>query len=93
MKRFYEFDWDERNESHIAEHRVIADEVEQCFFNPYWLRKKPRSNRRHYLYGRTDGGKYLFIVFDDMGEAIARPVTAMDMDEREKSVYHQNVRS
>ena len=93
MKRFYDFDWDEQNESHIAYHGVTPEEVEQCFFNPYWLRKKPKSNRRYYLHGRTDGGRYLFVVFDEIEEGVARPVTALDMDDREKSLYRQHVRS
>jgi len=93
MKRFYDFDWDEQNENHIARHHVTPDEVEACFFNPYWLRKKPGLGNRYYLYGRTNGGRYLFVVFDDIGGAVARPVTALDMDDRERTIYHQHVRS
>ena len=56
------FEWDEYNEEHIAEHSVTPDEVEACFFNPYILKRKKRGKRRYYLYGQTDGGRYLFIV-------------------------------
>jgi uncharacterized DUF497 family protein len=39
--RFIGFEWDERNEGHIAGHSVTPEEVEACFFNPYvWKRKK-----------------------------------------------------
>lgn len=89
LKRFYDFDWDERNEQHIAQHRVTVEEVEQCFFNHNFIRKKPKSRNRYYLYGQTDSGRYLFIVFDDLGYATARPVTAMNMDDREKAFYRR----
>ncbi len=85
-----EFDWDEANEGHIRErHHVAAEEVEQCFSNPHKITQKPKSEDRYYLFGRTDGGRYLFIVFQYKGFGIIRPISARDMDKDERRFYER----
>ncbi len=46
----------------VAKHRIEPWEVEQALFNePYKLRRVEEGKSR--FYGRTDAGRYLFIVF------------------------------
>jgi len=97
--RFTGFEWDEYNEEHIAKRNVTPDEVEACFFNPYiWKRKKRSKARvivreqRYYLYGQTDGGRYLFIVFELYEGGIVRPISARDMENGEKRYFQRQRR-
>ena len=104
--RFTGFEWDDYNEEHIAKHDVVPDEVEACFFNPYiWKRKKDSKSRardrfprgvreeRYYLYGQTDGGRYLFIVFELYSGGVVHPISARDMDAHEKRYFQRQRRS
>lgn len=86
------FEWDEYNEEHIAEHSVTPDEVEACFFNPYIWKRKKRSRKRYYLYGQTDGGRYLFIVFELYKDGTVRPISARDMDRHERRYFQRQRR-
>ena len=90
--RFIGFEWDERNEEHIAEHSVTPEEVEACFFNPYIWKRKKRSRRRYYLYGQTDGGRYLFIVFELYSDGVVRPISARNMNSVERRYFHRQRR-
>lgn len=65
-----DFDWDEDNEPKLWErHQVSADEAEEVFFNPNVVRSARKLGRTHsreeryYLFGRTDAGRPLFLVF------------------------------
>ena len=80
------FKWDEDTIDHIANHGVRPDEVEEVAFEDYPYIRKGKRGRR-YLYGKTLGGRYLFIVyvFADMG--IAQVITARDMDDKERRLY------
>ena len=91
---FVEFEWDEYNESKIwNKHRVTADETEDCFFNTHVLKKKPSSSDRYYLYGKTNGGRYLFIVFQYKKDIkFIRPISARNMTSGEFSVYGRSLK-
>lgn len=80
------FKWDEDTIDHIANHNVTPDEVEEVAFegSPYIC--KGRGGRR-YLYGKTIGGRYLFIVYVLAGMGIAQVITARDMDDKERRYY------
>ena len=90
--RFIGFEWDDYNEGHIAEHNVSPEEVEECFFNPYVWKRKKRSRKRYYLYGQTNGGRYLFIVFELYPSGIVRPISARDMEEAERRYFKRQRR-
>jgi len=99
--RFVGFEWDDYNEGHIAEHNVSPEEVEECFFNPYVWKRKKGSKKRYYLYGQTDGGRYLFIVFElypsdaagaAVSDGIVRPISARDMEEAERRYFKRERR-
>ena len=83
----WEFEWDENNEAEIAFHRVQPEEVEQCFFNRHLRKRKPKSTDRWYLFGRTDGGRALFVVYQKRGENLIRPITSYDLPAGFKKKY------
>lgn len=80
------FDWDEENESHIAEHGVAIFEVEEAilFCKPFYQRGR---EGKYIAYAVTKDGRYLFIVFVIKGSGKIRVISARDMAEKEKSYY------
>ena len=80
------FDWDEKNEDHIAEHGVTIFEVEEAisFCKPVYQRSK---KGRYIAYAVTEDGRYLFIVFVFKGKGRIRVITARDMAKKEKRYY------
>ena len=85
-----EFEWDEENEEKVLSHGIRPEEVEQCFFNRHLRKRKPKSIDRWYLFGRTDGGRALFIVYQKRGD-IARPITAYDLPPAFRRKYGQKI--
>ena len=86
--KYKSYEWDEINVDHILRHDVAPEEVEEaCFDNPFILRGK---DGRYLIYGKTNDGRYLFIVLADKGHGVVRTITARDMDEKEKHLYHKN---
>jgi uncharacterized DUF497 family protein len=75
----WDFDWDDHNEAKVLLHDVRPEEVEECFFNRHLRKRKPKAVDRWYLFGRTDGGRPLFIVYQDRGGGVVRPMTAYDL--------------
>ena len=66
----------------ITRHAVTPDEVEEAFFNsPLKVRKA--SSGKYLLYGRSDGGRYLFVVFA-WDETRVKAITARDMTKGER---------
>jgi len=66
----------------LARHAVTTDEVEEVFFNsPLKVRKA--SSGKYLLYGTSDSGRYLFVVFDWV-ETKVRVITARDMTKAER---------
>jgi uncharacterized DUF497 family protein len=80
-KRWYFFIWDEDNELHIARHRISVAEAEEVFFNRYVITPniKKHGPRRYRIDGRTNSGRYLRLIFEDMGEEMARIITGWDL--------------
>lgn len=69
----------------------ILEECEQVFFNRPWLvaddARHSESERRHFLQGRTDSGRYLMVVFVTRGKLV-RVVSARDMTMKERRAFH-----
>lgn len=78
--------WDDFNVNHIARHSVQWDEVEEVIQGKVRV-KKGRGERRYYIYGQTDSGRYLTIIADDKGRGTFYVVTARDMTRQEKRFY------
>ncbi len=82
----YSFDWDGKNEGHIAEHGVAIFEIEEAilFGKPSYQRSR---EDKYIAYGVTEEGRYLFIVFVIKGSGRIRVISARDMAEKEKRYY------
>ncbi|MBU1366639.1 MAG: BrnT family toxin [bacterium] len=80
------FDWDEKNEDHIAEHGVAIFEVEETilFSKPFYQRSR---EGKYIAYVVTKEGRYLFIVFVIKDSGRIRVISARDMSEKEKCYY------
>lgn len=83
--RIREFDWDEENLRHIARHGVEPEEAEEVFlFRTY---KRKTGSHRYLVLGRTGAGRRLMVVLERLPGAVARVVTARDMDGKERGLY------
>jgi hypothetical protein len=85
-----EFEWDENNEEKLLErHNVSALEAENCFANA-------STRRRHgddlFLLGVTDGGRMLFLVYEQKPNGVVRVYSAREMTDKERRVYRRNAR-
>lgn len=86
-----DFDWDEGNEDKIWElHRVTRDEVEEVFHSHPLVRKA--AENKYYVFGQTESGRYLFIVFVWKPNRVVRVITARDMDESERFGFRKSKR-
>lgn len=85
-----EFDWDENNEDKLlGRHDVTAAEAEESFANPNARR---RVGQRLLLLGVTDGGRMLFIVYEQKQDGIVRVLSARDMTDGERRAYRRTAK-
>ncbi len=69
----------------IEKHQVEPYEVEEAFFNPPYKVRRANSGK-YQLFGRSEDGRYLFIVFVWQGNEI-KPITARDMTDSERRFF------
>ncbi len=87
MIQYIEFEWDRHNEDKIQQrHNVLSEEAEECFFNRHKIR---RYGSRYWLYGQTDTGRYLFIVYIKKRADKVRVISARDMTDRERQHFRR----
>jgi len=85
-----EFEWDENNEDKLLErHNVSALEAEQCFANSNTRR---RNGDALLLFGVTDGGRMLFLVYEQKANGVVRVYSAREMTDNERRTYRRNAR-
>ena len=93
---FAGFDWDKGNAQKNEEsHNVSISECEQVFFNPNFGgidTKHSQDEDRYFIYGRTNAGKLLFVVYTVREEKI-RVISARDMNKRERNAYNEKVKN
>ncbi len=83
--RLKRFRWDEENEGHLAKHEVSPKEAEEaCRIAPKVRRGKCG---RYLVLGRTEEGRHLLVVLTYLGNGEVRPVTAREMDGKERALY------
>jgi uncharacterized protein len=72
-------------------HDVTIDEVEEVFYNKPLFRRGRKGNFKnenlYYVYGQSDNGRYLLIVFIYKKNRDALIITARDMDYKERKIY------
>ena len=88
------FELDEGNLTKIWEkHKVSWTECEQIFFNhPLVAARDERHSGeedRYYALGHTDAGRFLFVLFTIRKELV-RPISARDMNRKERKVYESS---
>jgi uncharacterized DUF497 family protein len=82
-----EFEWDEDNEEKLLErHGVSAAEAEQCFANRH---SKRRKGADLLLLGVTDGGRMLFLVYEQKKGGRVRVYHGRDMTPKERRTYRR----
>ena len=85
--RFKEYEWDDINIPHICRHAVTPQEVEEACFNAPLIIKG--GTNRYLVYGRSDSGRYLFIVAIYKDKNAIRPITARNMTDVERRLYNK----
>ena len=80
------FEWDERNEEHVAQHGMAIFEVEEAMLyrRPLYVRGR---EGKYVCYGITEEGRHLFVVFVFKDRGLVRVITARDMTRRDKRFY------
>ncbi len=87
MFRFRDFDWDATNEAHIAEHNVTSTETEEACINDAAVQRG--KDGLYYFFGRTDAGRFLFVVARLKAAGLLRPITARDMTSTERKRFRK----
>jgi uncharacterized DUF497 family protein len=71
------------NVRHCAEHGISKDEVEEVLFNASDA-DISRSSGRPVVFGDTDEGRHLMIVFEEIDDETIYPVTAFEVPRRKR---------
>jgi uncharacterized DUF497 family protein len=82
--------WDEWNEEHISRHGVDPEEVEEVLvglFAPPFTQRARRGTYR--ALGQTADGRYLAVFFALRSPGRVYPITARDMDAKERRAYRR----
>ena len=71
----------EGNVQRCAEHGVTPDEVEQVFENATDA-DISRTSGRPVIFGDTDAGRHLMVVYEEIDNGTVYPITAYDVPRR-----------
>jgi uncharacterized DUF497 family protein len=82
------FEWDDGNESHIAEHGVESWEAEEAIQDRRRIPFSAVYEGRRGIVGRTGDGRLLVVIYEQTGSLI-RVVTAYDASPREERSYRR----
>lgn len=86
------FDWkDEYIRKLILKHQVEAYEVEEVICNSpkykFVAKGEQQGEDLYKALGQTDSGRYLVVFFIHKSSGEALPVSARDMDDKERKAY------
>ena len=88
-ERISGFDWDEGNRTKCQKHGLSIAEIEAVFERTVLVvpdKAHSHSEERIRAIGRTEMGRYIFLVFtvrERDGERVIRPISARHMHQRE----------
>lgn len=93
LAQFEGFEWDDGNsDKNLVKHAVSNAECEEVFFNlPILLlddEKHSEHESRQLLYGVTNSGRLLLVVFTARSNLI-RVISARDMNRREREAFRK----
>lgn len=85
------FEWDDGNQDkNLMKHGVTNGECEEAFSDDRKVvredRKHAHAESRHYLIGRTNNGRILFISFT-VRKKMIRVISARDINKKERTYY------
>jgi len=83
MLRLVGLEWDDDNEEHIARHGIVRKEVEDVCFGRHWA-IRARGKNRMSVFGQTAGGRYVLAIVERVAHGIYRPITARQMNSKER---------
>lgn len=92
------FDWDKGNWPKCGQHGLSRADIESVFEGgPAVLadRNPPMTEMRYNAVGKTDAGRYAFIVFtlrEKEGRMLIRPISARYMHKKEIESYERQER-
>jgi len=77
----------------LIKHHVTQDEVEEVFFDTpqyHYIESGYREGENVYaVFGQTDSGRYLTVIFINKPGNLALIITARDMDKKERKNYER----
>ena len=82
--------WDEWNTTHIYEHSVIPEEVEEVCKGKHFLTKGRQKTYR--VIGQTQDGRYLTIILASKSKSEFYTITARDSDSKEIRQYKKKIK-
>lgn len=89
------FDWDSGNRAKCQKHGVSVDEIERLFASPIMIlpdTAHSTSEDRLRAIGRTEAGRYIFLVFtlrERGGQRFIRPISARYMHQKEIDSFEE----
>lgn len=90
MKTISSIRWTEQSAEHIAKHGISPIEIGEVCFNEI---ESPciRSGKDnlHYVFGKTDAGRLIFVVAKFERHGQVNVVTARDMNDWEKKYFRR----
>lgn len=69
------------NIAHVAEHGLTPAEVDNVLLDPDSEFGISRSSRRTAVWGSTNTGRYIMVIFELLDDGMVYPVTAFDAEE------------
>jgi uncharacterized DUF497 family protein len=73
----------EGNVQHCDEHGVSKEEVEEVFQSAT-DEDVSRSSGRPVIFGDTDAGRHLIVIFEEIDDDTVYPITAYDVPKRQR---------
>ncbi len=86
--RISNFDWDKENIEHIRRHSIHDYEAEEVILSKKSICSKGRDGV-YVVFGVTEEGRYLLVVFVTKERNTIRVITARNMIDREKHNYRR----
>jgi uncharacterized DUF497 family protein len=83
---------DEILEKLWSKHQVVLDEVIECLLGYTIRRAKPGDASRLYIYGRNEGGRYLFVVLERLAPRRFFLLSARSMTSGERRKYGKTLK-
>ncbi len=97
MVKIEGFNWDHSNTGiNWEKHRIANTDAEEVFFNyPRFVypgkSESSGGKKRFYLFGKTNTGRRLFVVFTVRGNLL-RVISARDMSKKERRRYDERIK-